>query len=174
MLGSIAQCLDCDEQSDVTDTNKIQPTALFDLLIALEQMGEDEGEDHYSVMELIRTDTISVESNPVARQTTTMPTLKKIKSIDFCYDNDNIQFTLLHCFDICVSVGKLNGFMLNLHVIDYEFDQNWSFVDQIDFIDLINEIKKMLDEKKFKSFQWVDDGFHCSEELKFNFIHFLA
>ncbi|CAF1346547.1 unnamed protein product [Didymodactylos carnosus] len=36
MLGSISQLLDFDEQADITDTNKIQPVALFRLLIALE------------------------------------------------------------------------------------------------------------------------------------------
>jgi hypothetical protein len=35
MLDSVSQLLDFDEQSDVTDTNKIQPINLFRLLVAL-------------------------------------------------------------------------------------------------------------------------------------------
>jgi hypothetical protein len=113
MLGSISQLLDIDEQADITDTKKIQPIALFRLLIALEQTNIDAIRDEYSILELIKNDLITtkiINTSVVAvlGQETMMMPPPVIKSLDFCYADDETIFTLLHCFDVCVTVGKSN------------------------------------------------------------------
>jgi hypothetical protein len=111
MLGSISQLLDIDEQADITDTNKIQPISLFRLLIALEQTNIDAMRDDYSILELVKNDSITLKimNTPIVaafgQGTTMAPTT--IKSLDFCYADDETIFTLLNCFDVCVTVGKL-------------------------------------------------------------------
>jgi hypothetical protein len=111
MLGSISRLLDIDEQSDITDTNKIQPISLFRLLIALEQTNIDAMRDDYSILELIKNDSIAmrITNTPIvaALGQGTMMTPTTIKSLDFCYADDETIFTLLNCFDVCVTVGKL-------------------------------------------------------------------
>jgi hypothetical protein len=112
MLGSISQLLDVDEQADITDTNKIQPISLFRLLIALEQTTIDAMRDDYSILELVKNDSITtkvLDTSIVAalgQGTMIPPTI--IKSLDFCYADDETIFTLLNCFDVCVTVGKFN------------------------------------------------------------------
>ena len=118
MLGSISQLLDFDEQADVTDTNKIQPISLFRLLIALEQTNGDIIRDDYLILELVKNDSLSATKSimTATANTTTVPTLGQgniieptiIKSLDFCYADDDTIFTLLNCFDVCVTVGKLS------------------------------------------------------------------
>lgn len=120
MLGSISQLLDFDEQSDVTDTNKIQPINLFRLLIALEQTSVDAMRDDYSILELVKDDTptnktsiITPSTMPVANLTVVaalgqgnMIAPATIKTLDFCYADDDTIFTVLNCIDVCVTVGK--------------------------------------------------------------------
>jgi hypothetical protein len=110
MLGSISQLLDVDEQADVTDTNKIQPISLFRLLIALEQTHIDAMRDEYSILELVKNDSITTKviNTPVvaALGQVTMMAPSAIKSLDFCYADDETIFTLLNCFDVCVTVGR--------------------------------------------------------------------
>jgi hypothetical protein len=117
MLGSISQVLDIDEQAEITDTNKIQPIALFRLLIALEQTTIDANHDEYSILELVKNDLVVTKttSTPVANMTTiaafgqgTMLAPTIIKSLDFCYADEDAIFTLLNCFDACVTVGRRN------------------------------------------------------------------
>ncbi|CAF3737280.1 unnamed protein product, partial [Adineta steineri] len=119
MLGSISQLLDFDEQADVTDTNKIQPISLFRLLIALEQTSVDAMRDDYSILELVRDDSSSNKTTSTIMPTT-MPTSNMtvvaalgqgnmitpvtIKTLDFCYADDDTVFTLLNCIDVCVTV----------------------------------------------------------------------
>jgi hypothetical protein len=111
MLGSISQLLDIDEQADITDTNKIQPLSLFRLLISLEQTNIDAMRDDYSILELIKNDSITMKiiNTPIvaALGQGTMITPTTIKPLDFCYADDETTFTLLNCFDVCVTVGKL-------------------------------------------------------------------
>lgn len=121
MLGSISQLLDFDEQADVTDTNKIQPNSLFRLLVALEQTSMDAMRDDYSILELVRDDPsttkvtsiITPTSMPVANLTVVaalgqgnMIAPPTIKTLDFCYADDDTIFTVLNCIDVCVTVGK--------------------------------------------------------------------
>jgi hypothetical protein len=110
MLGSISQLLDVDEQADVTDTNKIQPISLFRLLIALEQTDIDAMRDEYSILELVKNDSITTKiiNTPIvaALGQGTMIAPLPIKSLDFCYADDETIFTLLNCFDVCVTVGR--------------------------------------------------------------------
>jgi hypothetical protein len=101
MLGSISQLLDVDEQADVTDTNKIQPISLFRLLIALEQTHIDAMRDEYSILELVINTPVVAALGQV-----TMMAPSAIKSLDFCYADDETIFTLLNCFDVCVTVGR--------------------------------------------------------------------
>ena len=122
MLGSISQILDFDEQADVTDTNKIQPVNLFRLLIALEQTSVDAMRDEYSILELVKDDTSTNKSSvitpttmPVANMTVvaalgqgSMIAPATIKTLDFCYADDDTIFTVLNCIDVCVTVGKLH------------------------------------------------------------------
>ena len=111
MLGSISQLLEVDEQADVTDTNKIQPIALFRLLIALEQTHIDVMRDEYAILELVKNDSMIMKTTntPVlaALGQGAMMVPTSIKSLDFCYADDETIFTLLNCFDVCVTVGKL-------------------------------------------------------------------
>jgi hypothetical protein len=122
MLGSVSQLLDFDEQADVTDTNKIQPVSLFRLLIALEQSSVDAMRDDYSILELVKDDSSSHKATS-ANSPTSMPVTNMavvaalgqgsmiapvtIKTLDFCYADDDAVFTLLNCMDVCVTVGKL-------------------------------------------------------------------
>ena len=115
MLGSISKLLDTDEQSDVTDTNKIQPMHLFRLILSLEQKGFDDMKDDYALMELIRHETSLMNPFPISRtgmlvistvRPGTIMAMKKIRSLDFCYADDDNAFTFLHCLDVCVSVGN--------------------------------------------------------------------
>lgn len=123
MLGSISQLLDFDEQADVTDTNKIQPNSLFRLLVALEQTSVDAMRDDYAILELIRDDSstskissiITPSTMPVANMTVvaalgqgSMIAPPTIKTLDFCYADDDTIFTVLNCIDVCVTVGKSN------------------------------------------------------------------
>ncbi len=121
MLGSISQLLDFDEQADVTDTNKIQPMSLFRLLVALEQTSVDAMRDDYSILELVKDDSSSSKTTSVITPTT-LPTTNMavvsalgqgsmiapvtIKTLDFCYADDDTIFTVLNCIDVCVTVGK--------------------------------------------------------------------
>ena len=112
MLGSISPLLDLDEQAEVTDTNKIQPLALFRLLFALEKTDIDAMRDEYSILELVKQETMTMKvlhTHVVAvlGQGTMMAT-SMIKSLDFCYADDQTKFTLLNCFDVCVTVGKFD------------------------------------------------------------------
>jgi hypothetical protein len=123
MLGSISQLLDFDEQADVTDTNKIQPMSLFRLLVALEQTSVDAMRDDYSILELVKDDSSSSKTTSVITPTT-LPTTNMavvsalgqgsmiapvtIKTLDFCYADDDTIFTVLNCIDVCVTVGKLH------------------------------------------------------------------
>lgn len=121
MLGSISQLLDFDEQADVTDTNKIQPIHLFRLLVALEQTSVDAMRDDYSVLELVKDDSstnkttsiITPTTMPIANMTVVaalgqgnMIAPSTIKTLDFCYADDDTIFTVLNCIDVCVTVGK--------------------------------------------------------------------
>jgi hypothetical protein len=118
MLGSISQLLDFDEQAEVADTNKIQPISLFRLLIALEQLNSDAMRDDYSILELVKNDLVSATKSirtstanltilaALGQGNTTASTT--IKSLDFCYADDDTTFTVLNCFDVCVTVGKLS------------------------------------------------------------------
>ena len=110
MLGSVSQLLDSDEQADIADTNKIQPRCLFRLLIALEQTNLDAMRDDYAILELIKNDLITTKiSNTTVIATLgqgTMMTSPAIKSLDFCYADDETIFTLINCFDVCATVGK--------------------------------------------------------------------
>jgi len=110
MLGSISSILETDEQTDITDTNKIQPIALFRLLLALEQSNIDAMRDDYSILELIKHDSMTtkiINTQVVAALGQgAMMTPLAIKSLDFCYADDEISFTLLNCFDVCVTVGS--------------------------------------------------------------------
>lgn len=121
MLGSISQLLDFDEQADVTDTNKIQPNSLFRLLVALEQTSMDAMRDDYSILELVRDDPSTTKVTSIITPTT-MPVANltvvaalgqgnmiappTIKTLDFCYADDDTIFTVLNCIDVCVTVGK--------------------------------------------------------------------
>ncbi|UJR28934.1 hypothetical protein I4U23_010152 [Adineta vaga] len=118
MLGSISQLLDFDEQADVTDTNKIQPVSLFRLLIALEQTSVDAMRDEYSILELVKDDPSpnkTTTTTPTATPATNMTVVAAlgqgsmiapvtIKTLDFCYADDDAIFTLLNCIDVCVTV----------------------------------------------------------------------
>ncbi|CAF0992403.1 unnamed protein product [Rotaria sordida] len=119
MLGSISQLLDFDEQADVTDTNKIQPINLFRLLIALEQTTVDAMRDDYSILELVKDDSSSNKTTSIITPTTmpianmtvvaalgqgNMIAPSTIKTLDFCYADDDTIFTLLNCIDVCVTV----------------------------------------------------------------------
>ena len=110
MLGSISPLLDLDEQADVTDTNKIQPLALFRLLLALEQTDLDAMRDEYHILELLRNETVITKVVNTAVVAVlgqgTMMAPMTIKSLDFCYADDQTVFTLLNCFDVCVTVGE--------------------------------------------------------------------
>jgi hypothetical protein len=128
MLGSISQLLDFDEQADVTDTNKIQPQSLFRLLVALEQTNVDAMRDDYSILELVREDLSNTKSTsiitptsmPVANMTVVaalgqgnMIPPTTIKTLDFCYADDDTIFTVINCIDVCVTVGKSISFHSN-------------------------------------------------------------
>ncbi|CAF0857757.1 unnamed protein product [Adineta steineri] len=114
MLGSISQLFDFDERSDVISKNAIQSTALFRLLIALEQTKIDTIQDDYSILELVKIDPLTTKINnllstEIPPTTTTLGqgtvrTSTTIKSLDFCYADDDNTFTLLSCFDVCVTV----------------------------------------------------------------------
>lgn len=122
MLGSVSQLLDFDEHADVTDTNKIQPGSLFRLLVALEQTSVDAMRDDYSILELIKDDT-QMNKNPSVISQSTMPVTNltvvaalgqgnmiappTIKTLDFCYADDDGIFTVINCIDVCVTVGTL-------------------------------------------------------------------
>ena len=117
MLGSISQLIDFDEQTDILNTNKIQSIALFRLLIALEQTTADAIRDDYSILELVTNDSVTTKMvNPPITNMTGVAALGQgamlapitIKSLDFCYADDDTIFTLLSCFDVCVTVGKFN------------------------------------------------------------------
>src|ERR1700678_877036 len=109
MLGSISQLLDIDEQADITDTNKIQPIYLFRLLIALEQINIDIMHDEYSILELVKKNSITrklINTQVIAaHEQGTMMNPLVIKSLDFCYADDETIFALLNFFDVCVTVG---------------------------------------------------------------------
>jgi len=117
MLGSIAQLIDFDEQIDVININKIQSISVVRLLIALEQTSFDAMRDDYSILELVMNDSLPTKTvnAPPATDMTGVAALGQgimmaptiIESLDFCYTNDETTFTLLSCFDVCVTVGKL-------------------------------------------------------------------
>ncbi|CAF3810181.1 unnamed protein product, partial [Didymodactylos carnosus] len=108
MLGSISQLLDFDEQADITDTNKIQPVALFRLLIALEYNHSDALRDEYSILELVKDDkqttTVTAGIQALSGSALGSAGVTGIKTLDFCYAEDDSFFTLLNCFDVCVTV----------------------------------------------------------------------
>lgn len=116
MLGSISQLFDFDEQTDVINANNIQSTSLLRLLLALEQTNIDSTRDDYSILELIRNDSsiTKIDNTPITNLTGIAATIEQgtgtavIKSLDFCYADDENIFTLLSCFDVCVTVGKGN------------------------------------------------------------------
>ncbi|CAF1372114.1 unnamed protein product [Adineta ricciae] len=106
MLGSISQLLDFDEQTDVIQSDNILSIGLFRLLIALEKPNADAQRDEYSILELIKTDL--PRTDPLAEATfgqgTPLAPTTPIKSLDFCYTDDDNIFTFLNCFDACVTV----------------------------------------------------------------------
>ena len=122
MLGSISQLLDFDEKADATDTNKIQAINLFRLLIALEQTSMDTMRDDYSILELVKEDSssnritslITPATIPVPNMTVVaalgqgnMIAPTAIKTLDFCYADDDTIFTMVNSIDVCVTVSKL-------------------------------------------------------------------
>lgn len=136
MLGSISQLLDFDEHAEVTDTNKIQPHSLFRLLVALEQTSVDAVRDDYSILELVKDDSssskiasiITPTTMPVANLTVVaalgqgnMIAPTTIKTLDFCYADDDTIFTVVNCIDVCVTVGKssstFSAIFLSLNLI---------------------------------------------------------
>lgn len=115
MLGSISPSFDFEKSINSLDTDKIQQMALFRLLTALEQADIDAMNDDYSILELVKkpslpTRTINIPTETmasvVALGQSTMIVPPVIKSLDFCYADDDTMFTLLNCFDVCVTVGK--------------------------------------------------------------------
>ncbi|CAF0812442.1 unnamed protein product, partial [Didymodactylos carnosus] len=108
MLGSVSQLLDFDEQADITDTNKIQPMALFRLLVALEYNHNDALKDDYSILELVKDDkhttAITNGIQTLSSNTLGSAAVTGIKTLDFCYAEDDSVFTLLNCFDVCITV----------------------------------------------------------------------
>lgn len=126
MFGSISKLLDADEQSDVADTNKIQPISLFRLILSLEQRGPEDLKDEYSMLELIRNESSSICPFPISRTgmlviSTVRPgaviAMKKIRSLDFCYADDECVFTFLQCLDVCVSVGQFITRLIDLRIL---------------------------------------------------------
>ena len=113
-FGSISNVVDPDEQSDVADTNKIQPLSLFRLIFSFEQKNAEEIKDEYALMELIRQDSsVLFKSAAVSRtemlvmstvRPGTVMAMRKIRSLDFCYADDENVLPFLHCLDLCVSV----------------------------------------------------------------------
>ncbi|CAF3808214.1 unnamed protein product [Rotaria magnacalcarata] len=113
MLGSISQSFDFNQLTDNANTNGIQSISLFRLLIALEQTNFDSMTDDYSILELIKNDSSTSKThNTTAGNMNTVVALgqramfvpRVIKSLDFCYADDDTIFTLLNCFDVCVTV----------------------------------------------------------------------
>ncbi|CAF4414152.1 unnamed protein product [Rotaria socialis] len=113
MLGSISQLFDFNQSTDNTHTNGVQSTSLFRLLIALEQTNFDSMTDDYSILELIKNDSSTSKTHDTtAGNMNTVAALgqramfvpRVIKSLDFCYADDDTIFTLLNCFDVCVTV----------------------------------------------------------------------
>ncbi|CAF3964235.1 unnamed protein product, partial [Rotaria sp. Silwood2] len=114
MLGSISQLVDLDQSTNITDTNKIQSLYLFRLLIALEQTNIDAMYDDYFILELVKHDSVTT-NRAVHIPTGNMSVIAVlgqgtliapivIKSLDFCYADDDTIFTLINCFDVCVTV----------------------------------------------------------------------
>ena len=108
MLGSISQLFDFDEQTDVIQSDNILSIGLFRLLIALEQTNADAHRDEYSILELIKSDLPRTDllAEVTSGQGTPLAPTTPIKSLDFCYADDDNIFTFLNCFDACVTVGK--------------------------------------------------------------------
>ncbi|CAF1183466.1 unnamed protein product [Rotaria sordida] len=112
--------LDFDDQSDVIHTNKIQPINLIRLLIALEQTSVDAMRDDYSILELVKDDTSTNKSSIITSTTISvanmtvvaelgqgsMIALATIKTLDYCYGDDDTIFTVLNCIDDCVTVER--------------------------------------------------------------------
>ncbi|CAF4861689.1 unnamed protein product, partial [Rotaria sp. Silwood1] len=114
MLGSISQLFDSDQSTNIIDSNKIPQLCLFRLLIALEQTNIDAMYDNYFILELVKNDSLTRHRTfnvptgntsvvgVLGQGTLIAPTV--IKSLDFCYADDDTIFTLLNCFDVCVTV----------------------------------------------------------------------
>ncbi|UJR20708.1 hypothetical protein I4U23_023829 [Adineta vaga] len=103
MFGSVSQLFPFGEQTDVIHSNDIPSLALFRLLIALEQSNIDTQRDDYFILELVKNDLPTTDitiDTTVTQGIMTTP----IKSLDFCYTDDDNIFTLLNCFDTCVTV----------------------------------------------------------------------
>jgi hypothetical protein len=108
MLGSVSHLFDFDEQTDVINSDNIQSTSLFRLLIALEQTSVDALRDDYAILELVRNDpptAKNVAGETPAQGTMTTSTIL-IQSLDFCYADDDNVFTMVNCFDVCVAIGR--------------------------------------------------------------------
>ncbi|CAF0814942.1 unnamed protein product [Rotaria sordida] len=114
MLGSISQLFNFDQSINITDTNKIQSIYLFRLLIALEQTNIDIMNDDYFILELVKNNSLTTNRTiniPIGNMSVVAalgqgimipPTI--IKSLDFCYADDDTIFTFLNCLDVCVTV----------------------------------------------------------------------
>ena len=122
-FASISQWLDVDEHTDVRYTNKIQPIALFRLLLALEQMSVESVNDDYAILELVNKTSpfasrLTLGSAPGSLPAATassslrqnkMDAATTMRSLDLCYADDDAVFTVLSCIDVCVTVGKLKA-----------------------------------------------------------------
>jgi hypothetical protein len=74
--------------------------------------------DDYAILELIKNDSLTIRTTntSITSMTTvaapgqgTLLAPLTLKSLDFCYADEDAVFTLLNCFDVCVTVGKLKG-----------------------------------------------------------------
>ncbi|KAK6194683.1 hypothetical protein SNE40_000272 [Patella caerulea] len=82
MFGSVAPLLDMTcGAGGLLDCNKVQPNALFNLLMALEQTCVD----NLGVLNLVEVE-------------------KPLRALDFCYENDPDDFDLMDVINMCVTV----------------------------------------------------------------------
>lgn len=115
MLGSVPHSIDFNQATNNNRSNTIQSIALFRLLIAMEQQDIDNKCDDYSILELVKNDLFESPSNNTTKvyintgvtlgQRAVVPP-KIIRSLDFCYADDDTAFTIVSCFDACATVGK--------------------------------------------------------------------
>ncbi|XP_059153938.1 protein unc-80 homolog isoform X2 [Physella acuta] len=82
LFGSVAAILDMTcAAGGVKNCTKVQPSSLFNLLLALEK----DCPDHLSVLDLVMGD-------------------KPLKALDFCYENDPDTFNMMDVVNMCVTV----------------------------------------------------------------------